>query len=172
MKRFIGMSACAAVLMLGVAPAIAGDGPTFPQPENQFEGRIAKDPQTYMGFDVRRRNGRKVVQNVFVRAKFSCPGFSAGYEQFPVKGAFAVKRGKFSDVKTYKLSPPGQATFRFRVALSGKLKGKRARGDIRFTIRFPNPKSEGFVNCTGRERDWKARRGAEVEPVIKPPMGP
>ena len=54
MKRFAGVVAVVAVLVPAYS-AVAG------VIEHQFEGRIEKDPNTYMGLDVVKQNGKRFV---------------------------------------------------------------------------------------------------------------
>ena len=65
MKRFAAAVAAAAVLVPAIH-AVAGEV------DNQFEGRIEKDLNTYMGLDVVKQNGKKFVANGFGYSSYCC----------------------------------------------------------------------------------------------------
>ena len=156
--------------------AIAGFGPA--ELSNDFEGRVEGDRTTYFGFDVVKKRGVKKVAKVTALLRYSCDDGDNGYASARVKGKLPVENDRFAgtlrrtaDFVSREVAVrggnPGRITYRMR----GKFTSKRkAKGKIDAEIRFRPTKMRGaeVVRCYSGGLDWKAKRGANVEPV--PPL--
>jgi hypothetical protein len=162
----------ATVIGLGLLLAIpAQAGLKFT--DNQYEGRAERDPFTYFGFDITSQDGRKKVAKVTARLSYQCAGGSGGRATARARGKLAIEDGAFAG----RLSvPQDQIPTRARGAstmtydLTGELRRRgRARGTIDAVIRFAAaPRRRGGNRCYSGKLDWRARRGAEVEPILPP----
>ena len=161
-----------AVAALGLLLAIpAQAGPKFS--DNAYEGRVERDPFTYFGFDVVTGGGQKKVAHVTARLAYSCAGGSGGRATARARGKLPIEDGAFAG----RLSvPENQIPIRARGGSSmtydvaGQLRRRgRARGTIDAVIRFVGaPRRGGVTRCYSGKVDWRAKRGAEVEPLIAP----
>lgn len=167
--RIAAALAAAAVGLTLAIPAQAG--PKFS--DNAYEGRAERDPYTYFGFDVVTRDGKKRVANVTARLAYSCAGGSGGRATARARGKLPIDDGHFAG----KLSvPEDQIPVRARGVtgsmtydVAGELRPRgRARGTIDAVIRFSAAPRGGGSRCYSGKLDWRAKRGAEVEPITGP----
>lgn len=175
-----------AVLVAGAclaAPASAGIAlPAFP--ENEFEGLAERDPYTYVGFDVAKKRDEKKVAKVTAHLAYACDSGETGRALDRVNGKLSIDEdGEFAgtlrgttDPTTMRSTLRGGNPRNVKYRLKGKLKSKKkAKGTIDAQLRFtPGPpvsvRGEAEpVRCYTGALDWKAKRGAEVEP---PPSTP
>ena len=79
---------CAAAVVLPVAiPAHAGKGPF----DNEYEGRVERDPGTYFGFDLVRDDGKRKVAKVTALLAYSCDSGNGGRALARARGRLGVK---------------------------------------------------------------------------------
>jgi hypothetical protein len=166
--------AIAAVIAFGFAvPATAGPPAIF---DNQYEGRVERNPTTYFGFDVIKRQGEKKVAKVTALLRYNCVNGSGGDAAARARGKLRVEddrfRGTVSGLALAARAPHrrlGPSGLRVTYRLKGRLLERgRAKGTIDATLRFtPVPaRGDGLVRCYTGELDWKARRGADVNPPL------
>jgi hypothetical protein len=174
MKR-VGLTCAGALIALAVAvPAMAGFGPK--EFDNDFEGRVEADPTTYFGFDVKRKKGDRKVARVTALLHYACSNGDGGGASARVKGKLPVEDDRFAgtlrrtaDFVTRDLAARGGNPGHIKYRVRGKFTSKRkAKGTVDAEIRFRATKMRGgeLVRCYTGEVDWKARRGADVEPVV------
>lgn len=166
----VAVALAAAALGLALAiPAQAG----FKFSDNAYEGRVERDPYTYFGFDVVTRDGKKKVANVTARLAYHCSGGGGGRATARARGKLPIEGGHFDG----RLSvPEDQIPVRARGAtgsmtydVAGELRPRgRARGTIDAVIRFSAAARRGGSRCYSGKVEWRAKRGAEVEPVLAP----
>lgn len=162
------LAAIALGLMLAI-PAQAG----LKFSDNQYEGRVERDPLTYFGFDVVRQDGRKKVADVTARLSYQCTGGSGGRATARARGKLAIEDGAFAgrlSVPEDQIPTRARGSSSMTYDVTGQLRRRgRARGTIDAVIRFASaPRRRGGGRCYSGKVDWRARRGAEVEPVIAP----
>lgn len=159
MKLAVAVGAIVAIC--AVAPAQAG----LVFPDAQFEGRIAGDPHTYLGFDVKRAKGKRFIKKIHTTTPIACSSSYVGYLNLRVKGRIPVrKKGTFRATRTATGAVSGsdlRLTLRGRFGKGGKVKGKiQAKGEALLAAR----QGGGPTKCYTGVQNWRARRGAEVEP--------
>lgn len=165
----------AALGVIGLAvPAHAGFGPK--ELDNDFEGRVERDVTTYFGFDLKRKNGERKVAKVTARLRYGCTSGKGGPASARVKGKLPVRGDRFAgtlrftgDFVSREVAPRGGSPGRVKYRVRGKFTSRRkAKGTVDAEIRFRPTKMRGgeIVRCYSGEVDWKAKRGADVEPVI------
>ena len=176
MRRLLWIPSVAlGALAIGV-PANAGFGPA--QLDNEFEGRVERDQTTYFGFNLKSKQGEQKVAKVTARLRYTCDDGEAGPASARVRGKLLVHDQRFAGtlrrtadfVKARGLVARGGSPGKIRYRVRGKLATKRkAKGTIDAEIRFRAvaPTRGGqLVRCYTGEVDWKAKRGADVEPGI------
>jgi len=136
MKRVV---MCVSLAVALAVPAVALGGAVGFPPDNDYQGRIEGDPNTYFGFDVIHRNGHKVVKNGAMQPPHNCySGSNHGYDPVEIPGSFRVRHGRFHGTRqgTYPaLYPPSPPSATFK--LSGRLlRHGRSRGSVWFRA-FP-----------------------------------
>jgi hypothetical protein len=161
------------VIALAV-PAHAGFGPA--NLDNDFEGRVEGDITTYFGFDVVKKQGKKKVAKVTALLRYACTDGDGGNASARVKGKLPVKDDRFAGTlrRTADFVARGGSPGRIKYGVRGKFTSKRkAKGTVDAEIRFRAEKMRGFeiVRCYSGEVNWKARRGADVEPPAPMPRG-
>lgn len=121
----LALTAGATVAICAAAPALAGL--TFP--DAQYEGRIAGDGHTYLGFDVKRAKGKRFVRNIRAATPIVCKNGWVGYLYLRVKGRIPVRKNRAFRATRTATGPAAGSNL--RVTLSGRLgKGGKARGKI------------------------------------------
>lgn len=170
--RYGGWTLAAA--LLAVATAIPASAGMFDY-TNDYEGLVERDPGTYLGFDIVKRNGAKKVARVTARLAYTCDNGDGGRVTARARGKLPVEGSRFAG----KLSvPPDQIPARARggetsmtYAIAGELRRRgRARGTIDAEFRFAGvPRGSGATRCYSGKVDWRARRGADVEPIAPGP---
>lgn len=152
----------AAALACTAAPALAGG-----IPDAKYEGRIAGDPNTYIGHGIKRAKGKRFLTKLYAVVPFTCRG-SAYVDWIPmrIKGRIPVREnGKFAATrKAVGVAVPGHV--KMRVKLRGRLaKGGRTQGRIEANGRILSEARAGtLAECYSGMHDWRARRGADVDP--------
>jgi hypothetical protein len=154
-------------LILAIAASAWGRG-SFS--DNQYQGHAERDPGTFVGFDLEKHDGKTKVTRVQALLRFNCVGSSGGQGLVAGKGSLPVKsngsfsgslRGKFMGGRGV---PPPTSTLK----ISGKLqKHGKAKGKIASTIQFQSQMRGGPSHCYTGEVDWKAKKGAVVNPVFE-----
>jgi len=169
MRRALLILAALSVIALA-GPANAGflAGPL----ENDFEGRVERDRTTYFGFDLKSKRGTQSVAKVTARLRYACTDGEAGPATARVKGKLRVESDRFAGRlrRTADFVTRGGAAGKIKYRIRGKFTTKRkAKGTIDAEVRFRSGmKTRGSerVRCYTGEVDWKAKRGADVEPVV------
>lgn len=161
MKRSLAAVVAAATFVVLTGTASGGT-----LPENQYEGRIQADPNTYIGFDIKKANGVRRVRKIRAVVPAHCHAGFGGHAYTKVSGSLNVKKnGRFKGALSsdFEGSP-----FRFRI--SGRVRGKNASGKLSTRGVYEEPAaargSETTICYTGVLR-WRARRGAEVNLPLK-----
>jgi hypothetical protein len=125
--------ACATGL---AAPAIAGD-------DDQFEGLIERDDNTYLGLNILKKNGKKFIVDGLGVSPYTCIGGDQGYVPFGTG-----KRIRINDRGRFKASQQGP-TFGGPIDLkiSGKVNGRVIRGSVgwRLTEETPDPSDDCYT---------------------------
>ena len=85
--------------------APAGAGLPSVELENQYEGRVERDPFTYFGFDVIGRAGQKRVANVTAHIGYTCDDGNSRRESAQVEGRLRIKKRRFAGVLETSLTP-------------------------------------------------------------------
>jgi hypothetical protein len=160
-------------LLAFALPASAGPVPLF---DNQYEGKVERNNFTYLGFDVVGQ-GTKKAARITAALHYSCTSGAGGRAAARARGRLRIKDGAFSgEVSVPKGEIPvraarargAQSSMTYKV--SCKLRpGGRARGKIDAEIRFEGiPRGIDPFRCYSGRVDWRARRGADVEPEPSP----
>jgi hypothetical protein len=173
-----GMCAGVAVTFAALAlalPASAGIEDIF---ENGYEGKVERDPATYLGFDVVKENGKKKVTKVTARLGYNCTSGGSGYGSARAAGRLKVKGGSFAgkvrvpseDIPVRAAGARRGSELAMTYDIRGDLlRGGRARGRIDAEIRFGAARGDAADRCYSGRVDWRAERGAEGDPE---PPGP
>ena len=165
--------ALAGVVVIALAAVPAGAG-MFSY-TNDYEGLVERDRGTYFGFDVVRRGEATKVARVTARLAYTCTSGSGGRASARARGKLRITDGTFAGTLEV---PPDQIPVRARggpgtmtYAVAGELRRRgRARGTIDAVIRFSEaPRGGPGLRCYSGKVDWRARRGADVEPVFPKP---
>jgi hypothetical protein len=177
MKRLVLLFCLCGLLAV---PALATAGVL--QPDNQFQGRVEGDPNTYFGFDVTGSKDREKVRHVTATLPMTCYSSDQGMVETNIPGSFKLRRPRVeiisvgsgghhrhtvrrlhyrffyaeADVETPDGS--GEAYLYGAVRHHGK-----ARGYIRVQTH-----SESLGKCYSGGLEWKAKRGANVNPPAAP----
>jgi hypothetical protein len=161
----IALGLVAAAAVCAGAPASAG----IAFPDAQYEGRIAGDPYTYVGFDLKRSKGKRAVKAIRAMVPIACHAGYVEYLPIRVKGRIAVRaNGRFGATRrAVGLGLPDGVNLRVklrgRLGKGGKAKGTIAgKGDVSISIRRRGPATD---KCYTGGQNWRARRGAEVVPI-------
>ena len=160
------------VLALGVtAAALAGGNFS----NNDFQGHIEKDPGTFMGFDL--DSGGSKVTHIAAGLKIQCNDGETGKSLLKGKGSLKVKgNGSFSGkMKTKpiqnRVGRGSAELFDGRLEVSGKLqKHGKAKGQVGGTFSFFLNRGGNKVHCYSGLVNWKAKKGATVNPVAQDPV--
>lgn len=156
----------ATVVSIAAAGALASPASAGTFPDHQFEGRIQGDRSTYIGFDVKRANGASRVRRIFAVIPAWCHARYGGRARVRVEGSIKVRDGRFRGTlrSDFEGSP-------FRFKIRGRLHGKTASGRLSTRGVYEDAGTtrggEPTICYTGVLR-WRAKRGAEADPVIKP----
>jgi hypothetical protein len=170
MRRHLWISSVALGALALAVPANAGFGPA--QLDNDFEGRVEKDGTTYFGFDLKSKRGEQKVAKVTARVRYSCTDGGSGPASARVKGKLAVNGDRFAgtlqrtaDFGKARGDNPGKIKYDVRGRFATK---RKAKGTIDAEIRFRSPPMRGGqrVRCYSGVVDWKAKRGANVAPIV------
>lgn len=153
-RTLIGLSLCAVLVMSAVAVAVAGSSP-------EYGGRIEKDPNTFLGFDLTGKAHNQTVKHGSanqVNVACTLDGFSGRLGTIKIKAA-KVTNGKFSGKGSGSLLQMRAVGFpeTYAYKIKGKIKGKNASGTISVTA-----KGQGN-RCYSGILKWKA---------TKPPPAP
>ncbi len=170
MRRAVWAAAGPFIALAIAVPAIAGFAGTGPL-DNEFEGRVEGDRTTYFGFNVKGVGDNRKVAKVKAHLRYTCTDGEAGAASARVKGKLRVEDDRFAGTlrrrANFGASRGGPGTIKYRIR--GKLTSNRkAKGRVDAELRFRAPEMRGvpFVRCYTGEVDWKAKRGADVEPGI------
>ena len=166
MKRALVAGICIVGTWLVALPAGAGTSDLF---DAQYEGRVERDPSTWLGFEVIRRDGARKVGRVAGLLPYNCDHGEAGRAYARVRGKLPVNgEGRFSgklEGNQFKARGAGDSVV---YDLAGRLgAGGRARGTIDSVLRFLVMRHGGdSVRCYTGELSWRARRGANTDPAF------
>ena len=142
----------AATVALGTGVATAG----LPNDDdNDYEGRIEKNEETYFGFDL--SNNGKRVSGITAHVHYNCEG-KQGSLLIETEGELEVEHGKFSG-KT-----KGESKVDATYITEGRLiDGGKAKGTVEIKGRFgANTKCKAT-----NDGDWRAKQGRDID-VLKP----
>jgi hypothetical protein len=161
MRRYVAFVLLAATATLA---ATASAGLTIW--DNQYEGRVEGDPQTYAGFDVKPTDAGRKVTRIYTHAPASCYSGNGGYADiFGLESLKVDGEGRFGG----KIDADFEGSH-FKLKFAGKLlAGGKARGTLSARGVFtgggkPTPiraRGESTTCYTGILR-WRAKRGAEI----------
>jgi hypothetical protein len=152
MKRIAAVAVAVAVLVPAVY-AFAG-----PVPENQFEGRIERDPNTYMGLDIVRQNGKKFIAHGLGYGPYTCIGGSQGFVTFTTGKRIKISDGgRFRAVQNTSLAN-GKAIGTLRI--SGRVNRRVIKGSAGWRLEDePGPGDD----CYTGQLAYKVSKDNEVE---------
>jgi hypothetical protein len=150
--------------------APAGAGLPSVELENQYEGRVERDPFTYFGFDVIGRAGQKRVANVTAHIGYTCDDGNSRRESAQVEGRLRIKKRRFAGVLETSLTARTAVARGTNVTVAYRIRGRLlrdgvARGRVDTEV-FGTDSLRGFpaqVRCYSGDVDWRAKRGADVE---------
>lgn len=164
MRRVLIAGICLAAACAVGVPAQAGPVDPF---EGQYEGRAERDPSTWIGFDVIRRDGKRKVTRVEGYLPYHCDDGDGAHGYGVVRGKLAVReRGRFAGKLMGDEVLARGADDRLTYDIAGRLRGGgRARGTIDAVVTFIG--MSGRVRCYTGELDWRAQRGADADPVLR-----
>lgn len=166
MKRALLVGSCVAWMWTAALPAGAGPSDPF---EAQYEGRVERDPSTWLGFEVIRRDGERRVGGVAGFLPYNCDNGEAGRAYARVRGKVPVDgEGRFEGKLEGDQAKARGAGDSVTYELAGRLGSRgRARGTIDSVLRFPVMTRGGAsVRCYSGELNWRAKRGADADPVF------
>lgn len=156
MRRAL-LAGLAAAFALSAGVAVAGGG--LPNDDdNDYEGRIEKNEETYFGFDL--SNDGKRVSGITAQVHYQCESGKNGTLLVESDGGLKVKDGKFSG-KTSAESKLDPLTY----TTSGTLgEDGKAKGTF---------KAKGFLGgsdpCRAdNDGDWKAKEGRDIDVILMP----
>lgn len=168
MRRLLWFSAAVAGLAIAT-PALGGftAGPF----NNDFEGRVEGDVGTYFGFDVKRQRGEVKVAKVTARLNYDCTNGKGGGAAARVRGKLPVEDDRFAGTlrRTADFVTRGGSPGKIKYRVRGKFQSRRkAKGTVDAEIRFleGTPRGGQRVRCYTGVVQWKARRGANLEPGV------
>jgi len=167
MRRGLLLGLCIAAAWAIVAPAHAGPKDPFAA---AYEGRVERDRTTWLGFDVIRDDGRRKVARVAAYVPYNCDDGAAAHGYGRVNGRLTVgPGGRFAGTLEGDGVIARGADDRLTYALRGRLgAGGRARGTIDAVVRFRSKaRGGGFTRCYTGVLDWRARRGADTDPLSR-----
>jgi hypothetical protein len=160
-------------LTIGIAlPASALAGLVFPL-DNDYQGRLEGDPNTYFGFDVYKRHGKlKRVNRIATAIPLNCYSGDRGIVEVRVPGLFKVNR------LTIRGAPRSLRRLKF-FEVDERVDTDVGSGTVEaFGLPGPHGGSVGSISIHTRSADlgkcysgtlgWKAQRGAHVTPTSKP----
>ena len=150
-------------------PASAGFGPQ--DLDNQYEGRAERDPLTYVGFNIVKKQGEQKVAKLTAHLPYTCDNGDSGRARARVKGKLRVSADRFAGTLRVTRVPVeargGSSPGRIKYRVKGKLQENgKAKGEIDAEIRFTPTKMRGGgdqVRCYTGRLDWKAKRGADLD---------
>ena len=167
MKRALTVGMSLAALCAAGLPAQAGMADPF---EAQYEGHVERDRTTWFGFDVIRRDGKRKVARVKGSLPYNCDDGDGGRGYGVVRGRLTVgERGRFGGKLEGDRVVARGADDRLAYDLEGRLgSAGRARGTVDAVVTFTSAGRRGTrVRCYTGELDWRARRGADADPVTR-----
>jgi hypothetical protein len=157
-------------------PASAGPDPLH---ENDYEGKVERDPFTYLGFDVVQQGGGKRIARFTAHLAYNCSNGSGGRATARARGKLKVRDGAFAgklsvreeDIPVRATGARRGAPLEMTYDVSGELRrGGRARGRVDGVIRFEGaPRGTDPFRCYSGRVDWRAERGADTGPKPLPP---
>ena len=162
--RALLVGICVAGISASAVPATAGPTDLF---EAQYEGRVERDPSTWLGFDVVRRDGVRKVARVGALLRYSCDNGDGGAAYGRARSKLRVgSEGRFSGrLEADQVEARGTDNS-VTYDIAGRLReGGGARGTIDAVLRFTSAMRGGeAVRCYTGELSWRAERGAETDP--------
>jgi len=156
----------AAVAGLAIATPASGGFTSGPF-NNDFEGRAERDATSYFGFDVQRRRGDVKVAKATALLKYACTNGKGGGAAARVKGKLPVEDDRFAGTlrRTANFITRGGNPGKIKYRVRGEFQSRRkAKGTVDAEIRFRDGGQR--VRCYTGVVEWKARRGANVEPSV------
>jgi hypothetical protein len=163
----------AAVIAFAIAisagTALAGAITPFGDDENDFEGRVERNKDTYFGFDLK-SDGDKVA-GVSAYLSYRCKDSMDGAALFEANDGktLKVKGGEFSGTVEGKYRATDMRgaeprSFEFSYDVSGELlDGGKAKGSIESRLRV-NFIGGDSARCEAKDDgDWKAEKGADID---------
>lgn len=166
MKRALLVGGCIAAMWTMTLPAGAGPSDLF---EAQYEGRVERDPSTWLGFEVIRRDGGRKVGSIAALLAYNCDSGESGRAYARVRGKLPVdSEGRFSGKLEGDQVKARGAGSSATYELAGRLGSRgRARGTIDGVLRFrAMTRGGGFVRCYSGGLSWRAKRGADSDPIF------
>jgi hypothetical protein len=169
MKRTLIVLALAGALVMSFA-ATAWAG-SFSDAD--YQGRAEKDPGTFVGFDLDKQQGVTKLTHLETILKNQCTDGEGGQFFSDGKGSIRVRDDNtFSGTLRGQFVNRGGPVSNYKFKLSGKLqKHGKAKGKISSSFDFIAMRRGGSDRCYTGTLDWKAERGAIVNPVPQGPRG-
>ena len=156
MRRLM-LGAVTLTLAAGLAaPAIAGD-------DDQFEGLIERDENTYLGLNIVKKNGKKFIVDGLGLSPFVCINGTQEYTPFGTG-----KRIRIDDRGRFRASQEG-ITFGGPVDLkiSGKVNGRVIKGSVGW--RLTDETSDPSDDCYTGQLAYRVSRDGEFTPPFRTP---
>jgi hypothetical protein len=171
MKRVV-LVLCLVAAM--VVPAVALAGLVFP-PDNDYQGRLEGDPNTYIGFDVHKRHGRlNRVSGISTAIPVTCYSRDTGIIDVRLPGSVKVER-----LLPIRGGPRSLRRLKLFEA-EGRVNTWAGLGTLEVVgLLRPHGRSAGAISihthhanlgrCYSGYLEWKAQRGAHLTlPAAKP----
>jgi len=167
-RRWTAVTAFVIAISAGTALAGPPSSP-FGDDENDFEGRVDKNEDTYFGFDLK-SNGDKVA-GVSAYLSYRCKDAKDGSALFEANDGktLKMKGGEFSGTVEGKyrsgdMRGGDPKSFEFSYDVSGELlNGGKAKGKIESKLKI-NFTGGGSAKCNAKDDGkWKAEKGADLD---------
>lgn len=155
-------------------PAVALAGLVFP-PDNDYQGRIEGDPNTYFGFNTYKRHGKvKRVNRISTAIPVNCYSGDRPIIDVQVPGSFKVIRLRLVN------APKPLRGLKLFEADGERIDTDAGAGTVEaFGVLRSHGRSQGTISvrthdpdlgrCYSGYLEWRAKKGAEVTlPVAKP----
>lgn len=160
------------VLGAGLVLASSANAHWIDGKKHQYQGKLEKLDDAYIGFDVKKKNGKRKIANLAMLPPLACGSIYGNGISFPfeLKGKLGFSGDKIT-VKNrkvkFKLSGI-EKTVKGHLSLSLRFKGKRATGTFQMSANL-NPIEPNVGTCRFGQLTVSAKRGANVSITPDPP---
>ena len=156
MRRTMTIAGALALAAALAAPAMGGDG------DDQFEGFIEKDPGTYLGLNIDRKNGKRFIVDGFGAGPYTCVDGNQGYTLFGTGKRVRIRDNNRFSVTQRGITLGGPVTLKF----SGKVNGRVIKGAVGWRLTTePGPDDD----CYTGQLAYKVSRDTELKGPIRAP---